>query len=140
MPGNAPIDPMDELADALSAYFAIDAVRDVLETVDLAAALDGAPVGEAVDYDEAVRTVGRLSGRLVARDVVGRTPAGPVVETLGGQTVGAAVGETAADLLIETVDPEAFLAALEADLGVDLGLTGIDPDEAVAIDVVSAEE
>jgi len=140
MSGPAPFDPMDELAQALSAYFAIDAVEDVLESVDLAAALGDVPIEEAVDYDEAVRTVGRLSGRLIVRDAVGRTPAGPVVEALGGQAVGGAAGEAAADLLIETIDPAAFLAALEDELDVNLGVGTIDPDEAVTIDVVSAEE
>lgn len=140
MPGDAPFDPLDELERALSAYFAVDAVQDVLETVDLAAVLGDAPIDEAVDYNEAVRTVGRLSGRIVVRDVVGRSPAGPVVETLGGQAVGATAGEVVADLLIETVDPEAFLAALESDLGVDLGVGGIDPDEAVSIEVETPDE
>ncbi|WP_135821923.1 hypothetical protein [Halostella litorea] len=140
MDGTAAFDPVDELARVLSAYFAVDAVRDVLEAVDLAAVLGDAPVEEAVDYDEAVRTVGRLSGRLLVRDVVGRSPAGPVVETLGGQAVGATAGEAAADLLVETVDPEAFLAALESDLGVDLGVSGIDPDDAVTIEIETPDD
>jgi len=140
MTGDAPFDPLDELSRALSAYFAVDAVRDVLDAVDLAAVLGDAPIEEAVDYDEALRTVGRLSGRIVVRDVVGRSPAGPVVESLGGQAVGATAGEFAADLLIETVDPKAFLAALESDLGVDLGVSGIDPDDVVSIDVETPDE
>ena len=142
---DAPDDPIDALERGLSAYLAVDTVRDLLDAVDVEALLSDAPIEEAVDYESGVRIVGRLVGRVAVRDVLGRSPAGPLVEQIGGQAAGAKVGEAAADLLIEQYDPEALLAALEAQFDSNFGVESVagggEPiDDGVDIDIESPDD
>lgn len=143
---DAPDDPVDALERGLSAYLAVDTVRDLLDAVDVEALLSDAPIEEAVDYESGVRIVGRLVGRVAVRDVLSRSPAGPLLEQVGGQAAGAKVGEAAADLLIEQYDPEALLAALEtqfdATLGVENLADGVEAtlDDGVDIEIESPDD
>jgi hypothetical protein len=72
--------------------------------------------------------------------VLSRSPAGPLLEQVGGQAAGAKVGEAAADLLIEQYDPEALLAALEAQFDSTLDVENLaDGVEATLDDGVDIE-
>ncbi|NHN46245.1 hypothetical protein G9464_01345 [Halostella sp. JP-L12] len=142
---DAPDDPIDALERGLSAYLAVDAVRDLLDAVDVEALLSDAPIEEAVDYESGVRVVGRLVGRVAVRDVLARSPAGPLVEQVGGQAAGAKAGEAAADLLIEQYDPEGLLAALEAQFDSNLWVENVaggaeSIEDGVDIEIESADD
>jgi hypothetical protein len=135
---DAPDDPIDALERGLTAYLAVDTVRDLLDAVDVEALLSDAPIEEAVDYESGVRIVGRLVGRVAFRDVLSRSPAGPLLEQVGGQAAGAKVGEAAADLLIEQYDPEALLAALEAQFDSNFGVENV--EDGVDIEIESPDD
>jgi hypothetical protein len=139
-----PDDPLDTLERALEAYFAADSAKEIVEAVDLQALLSDAEIDEAVDFDEATRVIGRLVGRALVRDVIGRTPAGPIVDDVVGYGVGATLGEAAAEWLMEQYDPAALVSAIETELDrsvgvVDLGDAG-ELEGGVDIDIERDEE
>ncbi|WP_135535075.1 MULTISPECIES: hypothetical protein [Halostella] len=146
----SPDEPLGTLERALEAYFAADTAKEIVEAVDLQALLSDAEIEEAVDVQEATRVVGRLVGRAFVRDVVGRSPAGPIVDDVVGYGVGATLGEAVAEWLIEQYDPAALVSAIEAELGRSLGVVDIgdpggvtdagDLENGVDIDIERNEE
>jgi len=139
-----PDDPLDTLERALEAYFAADSAKEIVEAVDLQALLSDAEIDEAVDFDEATRVIGRLVGRALVRDVIGRTPAGPIVDDVVGYGVGATLGEAAAEWLMEQYDPAALVSAIETELDRSLGVVDLGDagglDDGVDIDIERDDE
>lgn len=111
---------------ALEAYFAADSAKEMLDAVDLQALLAEGEIDAAVDYEQATVVVGRLVGRALVRDVIGRTPAGPVVDDVVGYGVGAQLGEAVAEWLLEQYDASELLSAIEAELDRSLGVVDVD--------------
>lgn len=100
---------IDAVAEGLRAYFTADAVRQLLEAIDIEDVLEGELGEESVDSEAVGRVIGRLIGRMVAKELTSYVPLGQLIETTIGRVVGEKLGETAVNAFIEYGDPEAIV-------------------------------
>ena len=100
---------VDAVAKGLRAYFTADAVRQLLEAIDIEDVLEGELAEEAVDSEAVGRVIGRLIGRMVAKEMTSYVPLGQLIETTIGRVVGEKLGEAAVNAFIEYGDPEAVI-------------------------------
>jgi hypothetical protein len=73
--------------DGLGEYLTADGARRLLESVDSEAVLEEA-VAEDIPTEEVARIVGRLLGRIVAKEATCYHPRGPVGEAPVGRAAG----------------------------------------------------
>jgi hypothetical protein len=106
---NLPDGTVDAVAEGLRAYFTADAVRHLLEAIDLEDTLEGELSDESVDSEEVGRVLGRLIGRMVAKEMTSYVPLGQLIEATIGRAVGEKLGEAAIDAFIEYGDPDAVI-------------------------------
>jgi hypothetical protein len=109
-PGNVSSEALSRFRDGLSEYLTADGARRLLESIDSESMLENA-VAEDVPTEEGARIVGRLLGRVVAREATSYLPMGQVVEATVGRAAGEKIGEGAVALLIEYGSLAAILAA-----------------------------
>jgi hypothetical protein len=106
---NIPDGTLDAVAEGLRAYLTADAVRQLLEAIDIEDVLEGELEEEAVDSEEVGKVIGRLIGRMVAKELTSYVPLGQLIETTIGRVVGEKLGEAAVNAFIEYGDPEAVI-------------------------------
>jgi hypothetical protein len=81
------------LEKGLEAYFATDAITELLDAVDVEALLSGEGLEEPMEYEKMGELVGQMTGRLIVRNSVGRYTPGQAVEQFVGYAVGGVVGK-----------------------------------------------
>lgn len=118
--------------DGLSEYLTADGVQRLLEAVDSEAVLEQA-VAEDVPTEEVARIVGRLVGRVVAKEATSYLPLGQVIEATVGRPLGEKIGEGAVSLVIEYGSVAAILARVS--VASDQVGFGERPDRAKRFDV-----
>jgi hypothetical protein len=89
------------LAHGVRAYLAGGSAREALRAVDIGALLDGQPVEEAIEREQAGKLLGRLLGRAIADELADGSRIQEVAVRLAGQRVGARLGEAAIVALLE---------------------------------------
>lgn len=107
-----PDETLDAVAKGLRAYFTVDAVRSLLEAIDIEELLEGEieNIGEeAVDSEEVGKVIGRIIGRMVAKEMTSYMPLGQLIETTIGKVIGEKLGEAAVEAFIEYGDPDAVV-------------------------------
>lgn len=92
---------IDRLRQGLEAYFAADAVEELLEAVDVDALVEGENLEEVMAYDRMGEIVGQLAGRLLVRRVTQGSQAGQAVEEFVGYEVGGRLGSVLAAAVFE---------------------------------------
>lgn len=107
--GKIPEGTVDAVSEGLQAYFTADAVRQLLEAIDIESALEGELDEESVDSEAIGRVIGRLIGRMVAKELTSYVPLGQLIESTVGRMVGEKLGEAAVNTFIEHGDPEAVV-------------------------------
>lgn len=109
---NVPDETLNAVAKGLRAYFTADAVRSLLEAIDIEELLEGEieEIGEeAIDSEEVGKVLGRIIGRMVAKEITSYVPLGQLIETTVGKVIGEKLGEAAVEAFIEYGDPEAIV-------------------------------
>lgn len=99
----------DAVATGLETYFTADAVRSLLEAIDIEEILDEEIEDiedEAVDSAEVGKVIGRLIGREVAKELTSYLPLGRIIESTVGNVVGDKLGEATAEAFIKYGDPD----------------------------------
>lgn len=106
--------PEDAIERGLEAYVAGDALKELLDGVDLEALAEGAALDDAVEYEQLGRTLGRLVGRAATKGITDSGLLGRLAKETVGSEVGAEAGEAAAAALVEHGDPEAVAEGARA--------------------------
>jgi hypothetical protein len=109
--GGVSTEAFGRFRDGLSEHLTADGARRLLESVDSESILDEA-LAEDVPTEEGARIVGRLLGRVVAKEATSYLPMGQVVEATVGRAAGEKIGEGAVSLLIEYGSLAAILARI----------------------------
>lgn len=135
----------------LDAYFAGDTVKDLLESIDIDALVEGAPLDDAVEYERLGKVLGAILGRAAARGVSNTSLFGRLVRESVGSEVGGRVGKAAVTALVEYANPQELIEDLQGAVdteGLDEFTTDADNADPVSdsepdwttIDVEHAEE
>lgn len=83
------------------AYFTGSTARDALGAVDVGALLDGERVEDAIEREQAGRTIGRVLGRKLADELAEGNRVQAFAVRIAGQRVGARLGEAVVVALLE---------------------------------------
>ena len=91
---------IDRFREGVSEYLGADGAHRLLEAIEAEAILDEA-AAEDVPAEDVARTVGRIAGRMVAKEATGYVPFGQVVEAAVARPVGEFLGEGAVAIVVE---------------------------------------
>ncbi len=100
--------PEEAIERGLEAYFAGDTIKDLLDGIDIDALAEGAPLDDAVEYEQLGRVLGALIGRAAAKGMSNRGILGRFVKESLGSEVGGRVGEAVVAALVERGGLEAL--------------------------------
>ena len=100
--------PEEAIERGMEAYYAGDALKELIEGVDIEALAEGAALDDAVEYERLGKVLGALVGRLAAKGASSSGLLGRVVKESAGSELGGRVGEAAAVALVENVDVDAL--------------------------------
>ena len=100
--------PEEAIERGLEAYFAGDALTDLLDGIDVEGLAEGAALDDAVEYERLGRVLGALIGRAAARGIANSGLLGRIVKESVGSELGGRAGEAAAVALVEHVDLDAL--------------------------------
>ena len=104
--------PEDAIERGLEAYFAGDTITDLLDGIDIDALAEGAPLDDAVEYEQLGKALGAVIGRAAARGAGNTGLFGRAVKESMGTEVGGRAGESVAAALVEYGDSTALAAQL----------------------------
>ena len=99
---------IDRFREGVSEYLGADGARRLLEAIEAEAILDEAAA------EDVARTVGRIAGRVVAKEATGYVPFGQVVEAAVARPVGEFLGEGAVAIVVEYGSVAAISARIAA--------------------------
>ena len=119
----------------LDAYFAGDTVADLLESIDIDALVEGAPLDDAVEYERLGKALGAILGRAAARGVSNTSLFGRIVRESVGSEVGGRVGEVAVSAFVEYTNPQELVEDLQGAVDSEqLDEFTVESDDAAATD------
>lgn len=146
--------PEEAIERGLDAYFAGETITDVLDGIDVDALADGAPLDDAIEYEQLGKALGALIGRAAAKGASNSGLLGTFVKESAGSEIGGRAGEAFAAALTEHGDVKALTAHLrqltnteqldrlveEAIAGSDVETLGGDETDWTEIEVEDGDE
>lgn len=100
--------PEKAIERGLEAYFAGETITDLLEGIDVNALVEGAPLDDAVEYEQLGKALGAFVGRTAVNRVSNSGLFGRFLEESFGSEVGGRAGELVTAALVEHGNPGAL--------------------------------
>lgn len=105
--------PEAAIERGLEAYFAGETVTDLLDGIDIDALVEGAPLDDAVEYEQLGKALGALIGRTAIKRVSNNGLLGRFLKESLGSEVGGRVGEALVVTLAERADAKALTEQMQ---------------------------